>query len=29
MNCNPAAGDGHYYVKQNGRWVCCKCGNTP
>jgi hypothetical protein len=27
MNCDPATGDGHYYVKQNGRWVCCKCGS--
>lgn len=28
MNCNPTAGDGHYYVKEAGRWVCCTCG-TP
>jgi len=28
MNCDPAAGDGHYFVRRNGRWVCCKCGTT-
>lgn len=24
--CDPAAGDGHYFVSVMGMWVCCKCG---
>lgn len=30
MNCDPANGDGHYFVKVNGVWTCCKsgCGAT-
>lgn len=28
MNCNPEAGDGHYFCKQNGKWICIKCGAT-
>jgi hypothetical protein len=26
MNCDPANGDGHYFVCRNGKWTCCKCG---
>lgn len=24
--CDPAAGDGHYFVWIVGTWLCCKCG---
>lgn len=28
MNCDPASGDGHYFVKNpvTGQWVCVKAG---
>lgn len=30
MHCDPANGDGHYFVRVNGKWVCVKdgCGAT-